>query len=122
MNDPHKWLDELAAVVRDPEFVARNSAKFRAPLKSRTQFGPAGRAVIHSAGERVIYGPNGAALCRVVEDEVHNTQIEEADRLHATVRPNPIRMRLPFGAPTPRASAAAQPAAIRSAFRAKGPT
>lgn len=82
------WLDELAAAVRvDPEFVARNAARMRAPLKQRTQFGPAGRAVIHSKGERVIYGVNGRILCRVVEDELHGCQIEEDERLHAVVRP-----------------------------------
>lgn len=120
MSD-QRWLDELAAVVRDPEFVARNSSKFRAPLKSRTQFGPAGRAVIHSAGERVIYGPNGAALCRVVEDEAHNTQIEEAECLHGVVRPKPIRVRFPIFNPRATASQRARPAPIKATVIPKGP-
>jgi hypothetical protein len=83
-------IDDIARAAGDPQFVANNVTRMRAPLKERTVFGPAGRAVIHSKGERVIYGPNGAALCRVLEDELHNTQIEEGERLHAVMRPSVV--------------------------------
>jgi hypothetical protein len=84
-HDPR--LDELARLAADPMFVARNVTRMRAPLKERTMFGPAGRAVLRSKGERVIYGPDNQPLCRVIEDDLHNCQIEEDERLHAVVRP-----------------------------------
>jgi hypothetical protein len=68
------------------EYVQAFLTAMRAPLKERTQFGPAGRAVIRSKGERVIYGPRGVPI-RVVEDELHGTQIEHGDHQHAVVRP-----------------------------------
>lgn len=85
MHDPR--LDELARIATDPDFVARNVTKMRAPLTERTVFTPAGRSVIHSAGEHVLYGPDDQPLCRIVEDEHGGCQIEEDERLHAVVRP-----------------------------------
>jgi hypothetical protein len=64
----------------------------RAPLKERTQFGPAGRTVIRSNGERVLYGPKGQPI-RVIEDPLHGTQIEHGEHLHAVVRPSPVTTR-----------------------------
>lgn len=74
------------------EYVAAYLTAMRAPLKERTQFGPAGRAVIRSAGERVLYGPKGQPI-RVLEDELHGTQVEHGDHLHAVVRPGVMRVR-----------------------------
>jgi hypothetical protein len=85
MPDPR--LDELARMAKNPNFVANNVTRMRAPLKQRTMFGPAGRAVIHSPGERTLVGPNGAILCRIREDEFGGVQVEEDERLHACVRP-----------------------------------
>jgi len=70
----------------------------RAPLKSRTMFGPAGRAVIRSKGERVIFGPDGQPV-HVIELPEGGTQIEHDDEdgnyhLHANIRPQTIRLRL----------------------------
>ena len=70
----------------------------RAPLKSRTMFGPAGRAVIRSKGERVIFGPDGQPV-HVIELPEGGTQIEHDDErgdyhLHAAIRPQPITLRL----------------------------
>lgn len=88
-------LDEyVQAFGKATDYVGRNVTHFRAPLKERTMFGPAGRAVIHSNGERVIYGPNGQAIARVIEDPLHGTQVEEAERLHAVVRPQAISIRI----------------------------
>lgn len=73
------------------DYVAAFRRAMRAPLKERTQFGPAGRAVIHSSGERILFGPRGEKI-RVIEDTRHGTQIEHTgkdgdDHLHAVVRP-----------------------------------
>lgn len=80
-------IDDIARLAHEPDFVARNVTRMRAQLKERTMFGPAGRQVLHSKGERAIYGPNGRVLCKVTEDEMHGCQIEEEERLHAVVRP-----------------------------------
>jgi hypothetical protein len=71
------------------EYVQAFLKAMRAPLKERTQFGPAGRAVIRSNGVRTIYGPNGEPI-KVVEDPLHGTQIEHGDHLHAVVRPSTV--------------------------------
>lgn len=72
------------------EYVQAALKAMRAPLRERTQFGPAGRAVIRSAGERVLFGPKGQPI-RVVEDERHNTQVEHGDHLHVVMRPRTVR-------------------------------
>lgn len=82
-----KRLDELARMARHPSFVADNVRHMRAPLKSKTVFTAAGKAVVHSPGERIIYGPDNTPLCKVTEDEHGGCQIEEDERLHAVVRP-----------------------------------
>jgi hypothetical protein len=68
------------------EYVAAFLTSMRAPLKERTQFGPAGRAVIRSNGERVLLGPRGERI-RVIEDAQQGTQIEHDERLHVVIRP-----------------------------------
>jgi len=88
-------LDEYVHAFRKAtDYIDANVTRFRAPLKERTVFTQAGRQVIHSNGERVIYGPNGSAIARVIEDPLHGTQVEEADRLHAVVRPQAISIRI----------------------------
>lgn len=87
-HDPR--IDELARLARDPQFVARNVTRMRAPLREHTMFTSAGRTLMHTKGERIIYGPDGRPLCRVVEDDLHGCQIEEDERLHAVVRPRTV--------------------------------
>jgi len=70
------------------QYVQAFLTAMRAPLKERTQFSSAGRQVIRSKGERIIYGPNGHPI-RVVDDELHGTHIEHDDRVHVVVRPRP---------------------------------
>lgn len=74
------------------EYVEAFLTALRAPLKQRTTFTPAGRAVIRSSGEKLIFGPDGKPI-KVVEDENGGTQIETDDRLHAVVRPATVRSR-----------------------------
>jgi len=74
------------------DYVQAWLTKMRAPLKRRTQFGPAGRAVIRSTGERIIYGPNGQPI-RVIEHPEGGNQIEHGDHLHAVVRPRTLTAR-----------------------------
>lgn len=92
MSDPRldRRLDELARMAKHPSFVADNVRKMRAPLKAKTVFTAAGKTVVHSPGERIIYGPDNTPLCKVIEDELGGCQIEEDERLHAVVRPPTI--------------------------------
>lgn len=75
------------------DYVASFLRQMRAPLRERTTFTPAGRTVIHSNGERVLYAPDGTPI-RVVEIPGPNgsggNQIEHGDHLHAHVRPETI--------------------------------
>jgi hypothetical protein len=94
----------------------------RAPLRERTMFTQAGRTIVHSQGERIIYGPNGAMIARVTEDDgSHNTHIEEDERLHAIVRPTVIRARGRLAPPAAMAGARVRPVPIRTAVIPKGP-
>lgn len=84
-------IDEYVGAMRTARgYIDHTLTRQRAEVKRTTMFGPAGKAVLQSNGERVIYGPNGAALARVVEDPQGGTQVEENDRLHAVVRPKQI--------------------------------
>ena len=74
------------------EYVEAYLTKMRAPLKETVQFGPTGRTVIRSKGERIIYGPAGQKI-RIVDD-VFGTQVEHGnergrgvEHQHAHVRP-----------------------------------
>lgn len=75
------------------EYVQAFLTQMRAPLKERTQFGPAGRSVIRSSGERVLLGPKGDRI-RVIEDPLHGTQVEHGDHLHAVIRPETVRIKV----------------------------
>jgi len=74
-------------------WVQQHLTEMRAPLKKRTMFTVAGRSVQRSAGERIVYGPNGQPV-RVVELPEGGNQIEQDDRLHAVVRPQTLRLKL----------------------------
>lgn len=69
------------------EYVQAFLTKMRAPVKQRTVFTAAGKAVVRSTGTKTLYGPNGQPI-KVVEDTEGGTQIEHGDHLHAVVRPN----------------------------------
>lgn len=45
-----------------------------------------------TAGEQVLYLPNGKTIRVATDDSGVATQVEEADRLHAVVRPHTIRI------------------------------
>ncbi len=47
---------------------------------------------VHTAGEHVLYLPNGQTVKVSTDDSGVATQVEETDRLHAVVRPHPIRI------------------------------
>lgn len=102
------------------EYVHAYHKIMRAPLRERTVFGPAGRAVVHSAGEKILYGPNGEKI-RVIEDENHNTQIEHGDHLSGVARPRANRMRMSAAQAQAFTSAVGHPAAITATMTPKGP-
>jgi hypothetical protein len=84
-------------------YVERHLKEYRAELRAKTMFGPAGRQVIRSQGERVVVGPNGRRI-RVTQLPavgVGHTQVEHEDELgdthiHANVRPAPLTAKLTF--------------------------
>lgn len=83
-------LDDVVSAARSlPKFVEAHLLEMRAPLKERTMFGPAGRCVLRSKGERTIYGPNGEPI-KIVEDEFAGVQVEHGEHLHAVVRPRTV--------------------------------
>ena len=68
------------------QYVQDYLTKMRAPLREKTVFTPAGRTVLHSDGELIIYSPRGEPIL-VVEKPEGGTQVEHGDHLHAHVRP-----------------------------------
>lgn len=72
------------------DYVQSMLTTFRANVKRSTMFTAAGRTEVRSNGERLIYGPSGDVIGRVVESPEGHTQVEESDRLHAVIRPNPV--------------------------------
>ena len=72
------------------EYINASIKELRTDLKERTMFGPAGRAVLRSNGERRLFAPNGEPF-RVIELPEGGNQIETANSLHAHVRPRSIR-------------------------------
>lgn len=85
MTDPR--LDQVvAAASKTLPFVEARLLKMRALPKEKTMFGPAGRQVLHSTGERMIYAPNGHPI-KITEDPLGGVQVEHDDHLHAVVRP-----------------------------------
>ena len=75
------------------EYVEAYVTKMRAPLKERTTFTSAGRTVIHSPGERIIYGPKGQKI-RILEldngnlIQHGNERGRGVEHQHAHVRPD----------------------------------
>lgn len=112
--------DYVHAFKRATDYIDRTVMHQRAPLRESTMFGPAGKTVIHSKGERIIYGPSGEMIARVTEDEAHVTQIEEDERLHGIARPESIRVRVPVFRAVPTLSQRARPTAIRTTVIPKG--
>ena len=79
-------------------YVEKHIREYEAELRATTMFGPAGRAVIHSQGERVVLGPRGERL-RVVQLPGNATQVEHEDEagdthIHANVRPSAVNMKI----------------------------
>lgn len=57
-----------------------------------------GRAMrTRTAGEQILYLPNGKTIRVSTDDSGVATQVEENDRLHAVARPLPIRLKLITG-------------------------
>jgi len=75
------------------EYIHSAMKELRADLKQRIIFGPAGRAVVHSAGERVLLAPNGESF-RIIELPEGGSQFETDHSLHAHIRPRTHRLRL----------------------------
>lgn len=102
------------------EYVKAYHKAMRAPLKQRTVFTSAGRTVVHSAGEKILYGPKGEKI-RVIEDESYNTQIEHGDNLSGVARPGAIRIKMTPIQAAALVSGAARPAVINATMTPKGP-
>jgi hypothetical protein len=74
-----------------------------------------GRAMhVRTAGERVIYLPNGVAVKVTTDDSGIATQVEEDEALHAIVRPHTIRRKLSMAEAAPLIHAATTPNPIRT--------
>lgn len=82
-------LDEVVAAAKTLPYVEARLLKMRAPLKEKTMFGPAGRQVLHSNGEKMILGPDGEPI-KIVEDPLGGVQVEHGDHLHAVIRPRTV--------------------------------
>lgn len=80
-------MPDVSGTPTIDEYVQASLLAQRARLREAVSFGPAGRTVTRSPGERVIYHPTtGQIIGRVVEDEHGNTQIEQDDKLHCVIR------------------------------------
>ena len=73
------------------QFIHDYLTQLRAPLKRSTMFGPAGRQVLRSPGERVILAPNGEPI-RIIENPDGNL-IETENSLHSHVRPASVSLK-----------------------------
>jgi hypothetical protein len=102
------------------EYVNAYLMTMRAPLKEKTVIGPAGRCVIRSQGERILFGPKGEKI-RVIEDPSHNTQIEVGDQLHGVARPDAVRTRMSVRQAQRFASAVGHPGAITTTMTPRSP-
>lgn len=58
--------------------------------RTRTVFTAAGRIGVATPGEKVLYLPNGVAVKVTTDESGTATQVEEANELHAIVRPRSI--------------------------------
>ena len=78
-------------------YVQAHLKQFEAELRAKTMFGPAGKQVIRSQGERIVVAPNGARI-RVVQLPAGagsgHTQVEHGDHVHAHVRPDSLNLQL----------------------------
>ena len=78
-------------------YVQAHLKQFEAELRAKTMFGPAGKQVIRSQGERIVVAPNGARI-RVVQLPAGagsgHTQVKHGDHVHAHVRPTPLTLQL----------------------------
>jgi hypothetical protein len=72
------------------DYVQAYLKMMRAETKKRTMFTRAGRTVVRSPGERIIFSPTGEKI-RVTEipgpEYSGGNQVEHGDHLHAHVRP-----------------------------------
>jgi hypothetical protein len=81
------------------EYVETYLNRMRAPLKESTMFTRAGRTVIHSPGERIIYGPKGQKI-RILEldngnlIQHGNERGHGVEHQHAHVRPKCVTNKL----------------------------
>jgi hypothetical protein len=74
-----------------------------------------GRAMrVRTAGEQVLYLPNGVAVKVTTDDSGIATQIEEDEALHAIVRPRTIRRKISVEEAAPLIHAATSPQPIRT--------
>ena len=78
-------------------YIQKHLAEYQAELRAKTMFGPAGKQVIRSQGERIVIAPNGARI-RVVQlpagSGIGHTQVEHGDHVHANVRPDPLNLKI----------------------------
>ena len=80
-------------VVTTHQLITGWMSKFRAKRGDKLVHA-GGRAMrVRTAGERILYLPNGTAVKVTTDDSGVATQIEEDEALHAVVRPHPIRNR-----------------------------
>jgi Arc/MetJ family transcription regulator len=82
LSDPRFWTID--------ETLARAMSAFRAKRGERTIYTAAGRSTVRTPGERVLYLPNGRHVKVSVDDSGTATQVEDAENLHAIVRPGAI--------------------------------
>jgi hypothetical protein len=86
LSDPRFWTID--------ETLTRAMSSFRAKRGERTMWTAAGRRKVRTAGERVLYLPNGKAVRVSVDDSGTATQVDDGDNLHAIVRPGAITVPL----------------------------
>jgi hypothetical protein len=96
------------------DYINAAMQAFRARRGEKTIFAGDRRVSVRTAGERVIYLPNGVAVKVTTDDSGIATQIEEDEALHAIVRPHTIRRKLTVEAAAPLVHAKASPAPIRA--------
>lgn len=81
----------MKRLVTVDQLIAEAMAKFNAKRGDKLVHA-GGRAIrVRTAGERVLYLPNGQKVKVSVDDSGTATQVEEDEKLHAIVRPQTIR-------------------------------
>jgi hypothetical protein len=96
------------------EYVAAAMSAFRAERRQKMVHAGGRGMRVHTAGERVIYLPNGHAVKVSVDDSGIATQVEEDEALHAIVRPHPIVRKLIAVPPGASTSVRVRPTPIRT--------